>query len=152
MGRTASTRDYLADAGRGVKLEEQTAENSTVLKYKSSDGSNRYVATNNSPEGGGGSAEAPLVVKVTISDRGERTPNKSSQEVLDAIQAGKGVIYSISNGGNSNYCTSLMYCNGFYGEQQIPIIQVAYLDLTDGADNYWSYFSHVGNEIRELIS
>lgn len=45
-----------------------------------------------------------------------------------------------------------MYCDDFYGEQLIPIIQVACLDLTDGAENFWNYFSHVGNEIRDLIT
>ena len=102
MGRTASTRDYLADAGRGVKLEEQTTEDNTVLKYKSSDGSNRYVSTSNTPGGGGGSSGDIICVRINTvhneSGPGDHyVADKNASDVIRAIrEENKGVVYVYS--------------------------------------------------------
>lgn len=67
MGRTASTRDYLADAGRGVKLEEEYNDGQSILKYRSYDGSEKFVQASNTPEGGGNELKVGFTVNSPFS-------------------------------------------------------------------------------------
>lgn len=77
MGRTASTRDYLADKGRseGFISEEYNEEtNSSVLKYKSKDGEERYIAS--STDSSGSSGTTPVITINGQTPTQELEPNK----------------------------------------------------------------------------
>lgn len=77
MGRTASTRDYLADAGRsaGFLQEDYNEEtSSSVIKYMSKDGQERYIASSTDPSGSSGTT--PVIEVGGQTPTQELEPNK----------------------------------------------------------------------------
>ena len=97
MGRTASTRDYLADINRGVKLEEEYNNGQSTLKYRSYDGQDRYIAGSTDPEGGGGGGSSVLFIEAHFSQFTNSVEVEiSSSEVITALKNGIQVIYWLS--------------------------------------------------------